>query len=437
MTHRNDSAERRGYQSLFFKLFIVLLGTVLLTYLAFGGFYRSYWNENAKIESHPNQVHYWGLVSAELGTPPDTLFAKRLSAELGIAIGIKGPSLNWHAKDFSEDVWDILGQTSAVDSVHLFFREGRLWASIQKGEYTFVYGSRRKPAVENLGRDWLVLLVFIFLAWLLGWFTLHRMLRPIRDLESGVQGVAAGNLDVRLTEKDNDELAALARSFNAMTASLKERLRARDQLLMDVSHELRSPLTRMRVALEMAEPGSAVDSLKEEVVALNAMVTEILETERAQSDLGGLKKHPENIAGLISEIASKFSGRTPGILWTQPHGFPAVPIDPERMKMVVRNLLDNAFKYGKTSPRPVEIYLRSENDTAVFTVRDFGPGIPEEDQRLVFEPFYRVDRSRSRSPGYGLGLPLCKRLVEAHGGTILLSSQNGHGTEVTVRLPLV
>ncbi len=429
------SVQRRGYQSLFFKLFVVLMGSVMLTYLAFGGFYRFSWNENDRLESHPNQIHYWKLLSDEIGTPPDTALAAALSLYLGVAIGIQLPGGHWQASDFSDDIWSHLENNTHPDSLQMFLSKGRLWAAIPKGNYTYVYGSRRKPTGETLSRDWIVLFLFIFMAWVLAWTTLHRMLRPIRGLEHGVKAVADGNLEIRLSEKGSDELAGLARSFNTMTQSLKERMHARDQLLLDVSHELRSPLTRMRVALEMAAPGAAVNSLREEVESLEKMVAELLETERLQSPAGQLNRKSADFSQLITEKVSRLTGQSPGILW-KPSDPLFLLVDEDRISLVLRNILDNALKYGRTASRPVEISLKKEGDFAILEVRDFGQGVPEKELRLVFEPFYRVDRSRSRSPGYGLGLSLCKRIVEMHGGKIFLASGIGEGTRVVVELPL-
>ena len=111
-------------------------------------------------------------------------------------------------------------------------------------------------------------------------------------------------------------------------------------------------------------------------------------------------------------------------------------VDPDRMRIVLRNLIENALKYGAGAKRPVEVSLRLEAGAALVVVRDYGPGIPEAEQRLVFEPFYRIDRSRSMAPGYGLGLALCKRIVEAHGGSITVTGAEGTGTQVRIRLPI-
>jgi signal transduction histidine kinase len=271
--------------------------------------------------------------------------------------------------------------------------------------------------------------------WILTWIFVRRQLQPVRELARGVAAVERGDLDARLLERGSNELADLARSFNAMTRSLKERLEARDQLLLDVSHELRSPLTRMRVALEMAEPGSAVDSLREEVVSLEHMVSEILESERLNSPAGGLKLVWTDVNALIDAKLSRFEDAPPGI-HRGGAALPPLRVDPERLRQVLRNLLENALKYGGNTGRPVELTTRVEGARAVITVRDWGQGVPEAEQRLIFEPFYRTDRSRSGIPGYGLGLPLCKRIVEAHGGTIAFTSRLGEGSTVTVKLPL-
>ncbi len=427
----------RGYgrHSLFFKLLSVLVGTVLITYLAVGGFYRSFWNASARADAHLSLIHYSELLSNEIGTPPDTARAALLARKLGLAIGVQGPAANWRSPDFSRQVWNRLLKDTTGDSVQIHLSQGRIWSVVPKGDYTFIYGSHHRQPLESLGQEWMALLGVLFIAWLLAFVELRRLVLPVRGLAEGVKAVESGNLDIRLRETGRDELSALARSFNAMTKSLKERLRARDQLMLDVSHELRSPLTRMRVALEMAEPGTAVDSMREEVDALGKMVSEILETERLNSQTGQVKRQPTDLVKLLNEKVAKFAGQSPGILWRGAE-MPLVPLDAERMRLVLRNVIDNALKYGKAASQPIEISLRKEEDFAILEVQDFGPGIPEQDLPLVFEPFYRVDRSRSRSPGYGLGLSLCKRIVEAHGGVISIHSRPGSGTRVTIKLPL-
>src|SRR5690606_26833117 len=145
------------------------------------------------------------------------------------------------------------------------------------------------------------------------------------------------------------------------------------------------------VALEMAEPGSAVDSLREELEALGNMVTEILETERLQSQAGRLQRAPTDLNALLDAKIARFEGQPPGI---ERHGdmLPEVHADSERIRLVLRNLLENALKYGAGASKPVEVSTHVELDAqgrwAVITVRDYGPGVPESEQRLIFEPLY-------------------------------------------------
>lgn len=426
---------RRG--SLFFKLVAVMLGTVFLTLLLLGFFFRTWWNPDVRESTRVNVREYAELLTAEIGTPPDYAKAGRLSDKLALGIAIRDPQgAWWFSRIIPEPVRDRIQSRPVPDSVRVIYRDGRMIAVIPQDGHIFVYGSRRRQPLENGPQEWLLLFGGLPTLWLLAWLFLRRQLHPVRELERGVKAVEAGNLDARIPETGSNELANLAVSFNAMTRSLKERLRARDQLLLDVSHELRSPLTRMRVALEMAEPGSAVDSLHEEVDALGKMVSEMLETERLNSQAGGLRRESSDLDALIADKVARFEAHAPaGIRLEGAIGQP-VPMDVERMRLVLRNLLENAIKYGHDSGLPVRIALRREDPFAVVEIHNGGAVVPEEEQRLIFEPFYRTDRSRSGTPGYGLGLPLCKRIVEAHGGTIAFRSRAGEGTTVTVRLPL-
>jgi signal transduction histidine kinase len=427
-----ERRRRHRYQSLLFKLFVVLLCAVGGTYIAFSGFYRSYWNTSARPESQPSLIYYWGLLARDLGSPPDTAKAAAISKRLGVLLGVEGPGLNWHSQGFSPVTARTIAQAT-TDTVSLVLREGRVWGGIRNDGYLYMFSSRRR-SVDSLTNDFLALLPMLGLSCLLAWLVLRHLLRPLIKLEDAVEAVAEGDLGARVPDSGTDEVAALGRSFNTMTKRLQDRERARDQLLLDVSHELRSPLTRMRVGLEMAEPSETIRSLQDEVESLGKMISEILETERLKSGAGALQLQPGDLNALIREKAARFESSPPGVIHIE-SALPPVPFDEGRMRLVLRNLIENALKYGREANRPVEIASWREGEHAVVEVRNGGPAVPEEEQRLIFEPFYRTDRSRSGTPGYGLGLPLCKRIVEAHGGAIAFRSTPKE-TAVTVRLPL-
>ncbi len=456
----------KRHQSLFFKLIAVMTVTMLLTLCLFAFFFRSWWNPGVRESTRINLREYAELLTNEIGVPPDHEKASRLSDKLRLGIAIRDPKGEWW---FSPRVPTgvqerILAREQGLappyapgdtppslkirppeapepdpvrpDSPHVNWRKGRMLAVIPAAEgYTYIYGSRRRHPWEGSPVEWILLFGGIAGVWFGSWLFLRRQLQPIRTLARGVRAVEEGNLDTRIPAIGSSEFADLADSFNAMTRSLKDRLRARDQLLIDVSHELRSPLTRMRVALEMAEPGAAIDSLHEEVDALGKMVSEILETERLNSPAGGLTRRPLDLGTLLTEKVSRFEGQPPGIdLTIEP--LPEIPLDAERMRQVLRNLIENGLKHGRESRQPVKVSLRREGKHAVVSVTNGGPTVPEEEHRLIFEPFYRTDRSRSGTPGYGLGLPLCRRIVEAHGGSIAFRSSPAQGTTISVKLPL-
>ncbi len=431
-----DGKPRRPrHHSIFFKLFAVLLGAVILTYVAFSGYYRADWNESNRVESHPNLIYYWELLTEKLGAPPDTVMAADISQRIGVAIGIRGPAVNWHSRNFSTFVWDDDGSGVSGKPIRMSIAKGRMWAVIPKNEYTYFFGTRRPSFLESLDSDFKGLVVMIGILWLATWLTLRRMLRPLVGLEAGVEEVETGNLEVQISEKGKDEFSALARSFNGMIRSLKARIKSNEQLLLDVSHELRSPLTRMRLALEMAPPGKPTDRLRKDLDSLEKMVAEILETGRLQEGAERLNLEPTYLRQLLAEKISAFSELGLEISCTA-EPLPALSLDPAWIRVVLQNLFENILKYGRNPTRPVEASLRKDGAFAILEVRDFGQGIPEEDQPFVFEPFYQVDRSRSGAPGYGLGLGLCRRIMELHGGEIFLNSRPDEGTRITLKFPL-
>jgi signal transduction histidine kinase len=264
---------------------------------------------------------------------------------------------------------------------------------------------------------------------------LTRALRPLRRLQEGVARLSAGDLEVVLDNPTRDEFGALTDAFNRMAARVKEMVKARDQLLLDVSHELRSPLTRLKVALALLPDSATKAQAEADAAEMEAMTTELLELERLR-DGRALRTTREDLVELLHDAARTYNGTPPGV---QVHARPpAIPLDldVDGVRTVLRNLLGNAVKYSLPDSRPIEVTATFERDTLVVRVVDDGPGIPEEDLGVIFDPFFRVDRSRSRKTGgYGLGLSICKRIVEAHGGRIEATNNPVRGACFTLTFP--
>jgi signal transduction histidine kinase len=268
-------------------------------------------------------------------------------------------------------------------------------------------------------------------------FVIRHILRPVKWLNTGVKEVSGGNLKHRVPLKRSDELRDLAAAFNNMTDRIRDMLQTKEQLLYDVSHELRTPITRMKVALEFLEDSQAKKSLQSDIEELEKMVSEILETARRQHKYENLKKQRIPLAAFIKQTIVAFENQPPGIESVDLPSEIEVEIDPEQIKTVFENVLNNAIKYSQPDSAPIQISAKTDESYVVVRIRDFGIGIPEEDLAHIFEPFYRVDKSRTKDTGgYGLGLSLCKTIMEAHGGKIEVHSTLQEGTTVSLYFPL-
>ncbi|NOU19782.1 MAG: HAMP domain-containing protein [Bacteroidales bacterium] len=255
-------------------------------------------------------------------------------------------------------------------------------------------------------------------------FIIRKILKPLYLLYKAVEEVGKGNLDQTIQINSNDELGKLAIAFNQMTFDLKKMMLARDQLLLDVSHELRTPITRAKLALEMMPESKEKESLAGDLKEMEIMITEMLESERLKNGAITPNLAPIKVADLLQKLMDNFYRERNRIVL-----FPVVTdltinIDESLIITVLRNLIDNSLKYSSNTTKLVEISVIRHNQDITIQIEDFGQGIPDDKLPYVFEPFYRVDQSRSRNTGgYGLGLHLCKRIMDLHGTEIKLQNK--------------
>jgi signal transduction histidine kinase len=266
---------------------------------------------------------------------------------------------------------------------------------------------------------------------------LEKLLRPLRHLNDGVTRLGEGDLAVNVPQTTRDEFGTLTAAFNRMAARVREMIVTRDQLLIDVSHELRSPLTRMKVALELMPDNEQKARLATDVAEMERMISGLLELERLRAGKG-VTLVRRDIVPIVREVAASYANRAPGVeLALDGVSEVVLDVDAEQLRTVMRNLLENAVKYSLPDSRAIRVSVSRKNGGAVVRVTDDGVGIPAEDAERIFEPFFRVDRSRSKeSGGYGLGLSICKRVMEAHGGSITLQRSNGRGSTFVVAFPI-
>ena len=280
--------------------------------------------------------------------------------------------------------------------------------------------------------------------------TARWILRPLDALSKAARALGDGDLRARTGLSRDDELGDVARAFDDMAERVQKLLVAERELLANVSHELRTPLARIRVALDIAGEGDAeagrisMTEIGVDLGELESLIDDILTTARLEASVAAPRStfalHFQDTAPevLCTRAADRLRGMHPRrpLDVTVAQGLPAVRVDPVLFRRVLDNLLENAHKYSPDLTRPIHLRADREGDKVLFEVKDEGMGIREEDLPHVFTAFFRGERSRSRGTGgVGLGLTLAKRIVEAHGGTIDVTSAPSDGTRVVVKLP--
>lgn len=309
----------------------------------------------------------------------------------------------------------------------------------------------------NRGRYWLLLLVpgerfgfwFRFRQtltlphlWLLACILLlsyalaRHITKPVQELRTAAERLGQGDFGARVRSTRIDEMGELAQTFDKMAERIEHSLTAQRQLLQDVSHELRSPLSRLSVAVELARsssnPGEALDRVEREAARLNDLVAELLAMTREQ-----LQPSEVNLAGLLGAVVDdaqiEAQARQCRVVLD---GAPELDIeaDPKLLWRAVENVTRNAIQY--TAPgTDVKVGAHQRNGQIEISVQDAGPGVPEDSLDRIFDAFYRVGRDRDRSTGgVGLGLSIARRAVELHGGAIRASNTQP-GLRVVISLP--
>jgi len=290
-------------------------------------------------------------------------------------------------------------------------------------------------------------LLAVAIAMLFTFILSRHILAPVKALAGVSRKFGKGDFSHRVDFKDKGEMGELGRSFNAMADDLERNERLRRNMVADVAHELRTPLSNLRGYLEAISDGlvkpdeATVHFLNEEVSSLSRLVDDLQELSLA--DAGELRMvfQPEDISRLIRETVTALQAEAAAKNLTMsaslPAALPEVNIDSHRIKQVLYNLLDNAVAHTGPEGR-ITVTAWQEEDRVYVSVADTGEGIPAEDLPLIFERFYRVDKSRTRSTGgTGLGLTISRRLVEAHGGSIDVRSKPGQGATFTFSVPVL
>jgi signal transduction histidine kinase len=322
---------------------------------------------------------------------------------------------------------------------------GRMVVAPSGKSYIFV-SRLRQPYVPR-GLPDLGIALSILAAGVISYLLALYLTSPVKKLKSVVQSFAQGNLEARVAPQlgsRHDELADLGREFDHMAERIEALISSQKRLLADISHELRSPLARLTVALALARKNTttkgeaALDRIEMESERVNALVGQLLALTRLES--GAESVPPETVAleELVEEVTddanyeAKPLHKEVRVLQLSPS---RVRGSSELLRSGIENVIRNAIRYTAEGTA-VEVSLTTRLDSAVVTVRDHGPGVPDSELQHIFEPFYRVGEARERSSGgVGLGLSIADRTIKLHGGTIRAENVND-GLLITISIPL-
>ncbi|HEV8691433.1 MAG TPA: ATP-binding protein [Ideonella sp.] len=293
-----------------------------------------------------------------------------------------------------------------------------------------------RPAEWPASLGLVALLLLLFLAVAGGAYpVVRRLTRRLEQLKQGVETFGAGALDHRVVSDGKDEVAAVAASFNRAATRIEALVKSNQSLLANASHELRSPLARLKMAVAMLDGASPAmqGRLKREIDTdigeLDALVEEVLLSSRL--DAGAVHDLGETVdfAGVVAEEAARVGAE----LQVEPPGAGQRVRGSERLlRRAARNLLENARRYGG---RDIQVDLRNPGAVIELRVADRGPGVPEAERERIFEPFYRLPGHAEREGGVGLGLALVRQIAQAHQGRVHCEARAGGGSCFVITLP--
>lgn len=303
------------------------------------------------------------------------------------------------------------------------------------GQQSFSFYLDRKdfsrPRYSLLGG--LVALLLITVGFV--YYVQASQLKPLRWLRDGVDAVSKGDFSTRVPVVRKDEIGHVAQAFNTMTQRVEQMINDHDRLMADVSHELRSPMARIKVALELLPESKMRGEITRDVREMEALTSVLLERERVRNRTQRLDMERIDLVPLLREVVRGFAKRPPGVVCQNVPDQLTANADAALIKVLVQNLVDNALKFSLQDSKAVKVSLRRDGDEVLLSVEDDGPGIPAEEADRVLEPFVKLDPARGHRSGYGLGLNLCQRIVQAHKGTISIGPGEVRGTMIEVRWP--
>lgn len=390
-----------------------------------------------------------GYVRRDIGDPPRIDRAIAITEQVPVDIRISGPDINWASDPnfpevselefgaseiFSDEPDSWLNELTDVQFAEL---DEHRFLKIDQGNFVIIVATPRIADDEASGPELLPVIIGIGLLWLfMAYVSVRWLFSPIESIRDGAARIGEGNFEHRIVDYRHDQLGDLAEDINRLASDVRDMLDAKRQLLLGISHELRSPLSRLRLLLEFLDEGEHKENLRVEIAEMEQIIATLLEAERLNTRHAVLNRSRIIVKELVDDLIDTYFDRERERIevsfedeWVEAN------VDDARLILLLKNLLGNALRYSAAGVGHVKLRVARENEELVIRVQDRGPGFRPEHVSKIGEPFYRGDSSRNRQTGgSGLGLYIAKLIAEAHGGSLRLCEEYRDGARLIVRL---
>ena len=448
-------SKQRFQKSLFKRLgLLVFVFTITLTSVLYYQLQYSFTAPDSILDAH--ETYYYSEMVSKWGNPPDTnqvskeinnlkmwcgIF-KREITELGIAYPGKVYWSNLPSNILPEEFIQF-HKSSEFETMYgikiplkVFFGEINTMSVtvVDNGNYLFYLAIDYIPPAEINNLLFAFILAILFIIGL--YFFIHRYLRPVQLMKNRIEALEEGDLKSKIEIIGEDELADLSYSMNQLIMDINILLENKHQLLLEVSHELRSPLARMQLLIAMMPEHKNLTKLKEEVEFLEGMIGNLLFSDRLSLPYSKLDLQKFSTQDIIGKVMDMFPTNRDRVKIDNDIPDEQVYIDETKFSLALRNLLDNAFKYSKPQDNADIKLTIVKNDGIEFQVKDSGIGISKADINKITQPFFQANQTVS-TKGFGLGLTICKKIIESHKGRLSISSEPEEGSLFILHLPKI
>ncbi|MGI9204002.1 MAG: sensor histidine kinase [Woeseiaceae bacterium] len=385
-------------------------------------------------------------VRQDIGDPPRIDRALEITRKVPVDIRISGNGIEWASDpDFPKvsalefGASDLFGESPGalldqIEDVEFAVSAPHTYLKLIQGDFVIVVSTPRISETDE-GPDLLPIILAIGLVWLfVAYLCVNWLFRPIRHIRAGAARIGKGDLDHRIERYRNDQLGDLAEDVNKLAGDVRGMLDAKRQLLLGISHELRSPLSRLRLALEFIDEQHKED-LHAEVTEMEQIIATLLEAERLNTRHASLNRTLVNIHELAEQLVETYFSRDKLRIELNVDEQCEANVDDVRLMLLLKNLISNALRYADQNDGKVVVAAEKDRNDLILSVADNGPGFAPHQVSKIGEPFFRGDPSRTRDTGgTGLGIYIARLVAEAHGGSLELDEKYTEGARIVVVL---